>query len=174
MIPPYIVMTRPLGRFSEAGFLGTRYKPFVTGGDPLRQPFDVEGVVARGISEEQQRGRRELLGRLDRLGSSVPGNATLTAFFEAEQQAYDMILGGILRARAGALPGTERRPEGVGRRAHTPDSGHHAAGRGKRPNHRPRTEPAVVGARSLYARRRGPLSLRGPQRPTISHRANRG
>lgn len=34
MVPPYVVLTQPLGRFSEAGFLGTRYKPFATGGDP--------------------------------------------------------------------------------------------------------------------------------------------
>ena len=34
LIPPYIVLTEPQGRFSEAGFLGSRYKPFATGGDP--------------------------------------------------------------------------------------------------------------------------------------------
>ena len=34
LIPPYIVLTEPQGRFSEAGFLGPRYKPFATGGDP--------------------------------------------------------------------------------------------------------------------------------------------
>ena len=34
LIPPYIVMTQPQGRFSESGFLGIRYKPFATGGDP--------------------------------------------------------------------------------------------------------------------------------------------
>ena len=93
MIPPYIVMTQPLGRFSEAGFLGTRYKPFITGGDPVQQRFMVEGVVAQGISDEQQKERRDLLRKLDRLGNSVKGNATLTAFYQAEQQAYDMILG---------------------------------------------------------------------------------
>ena len=34
LIPPYIVLTRPQGRFSEAGFLGSSYEPFATGGDP--------------------------------------------------------------------------------------------------------------------------------------------
>ena len=48
MIPPYIVLTQPQGRFSEAGFLGTKYKPFATGSDPSRIPFEVEGIVARG------------------------------------------------------------------------------------------------------------------------------
>ena len=32
LIPPYIVLTTPQGRFSEAGFLGSKYKPFATGG----------------------------------------------------------------------------------------------------------------------------------------------
>ena len=45
LIPPYIVLTQPQGRFSEAGFLGPRYKPFATGGDPAQQRFMVEGVV---------------------------------------------------------------------------------------------------------------------------------
>ena len=34
LIPPYVVLTTPQGRFSEAGFLGSQYKPFATGGDP--------------------------------------------------------------------------------------------------------------------------------------------
>ena len=34
LIPPYIVLTEPQGRFSEAGFLGPGFKPFATGGDP--------------------------------------------------------------------------------------------------------------------------------------------
>ena len=47
LIPPYVVLTQPQGRFSESGFLGQRYKPFATGGDPNAQRFDVEGVVAK-------------------------------------------------------------------------------------------------------------------------------
>ncbi len=34
LLPPYIVLTELQGRFSETGFLGQRYKPFATGGDP--------------------------------------------------------------------------------------------------------------------------------------------
>jgi uncharacterized protein (DUF1501 family) len=93
LIPPYIVLTEPQGRFSEAGFLGSRYKPFATGGDPARTPFAVEGVVAQGISDQRQRKRRELLHQLDTLGRAQPDNAELTAAAQAEQQAYDMILG---------------------------------------------------------------------------------
>ena len=93
LIPPYIVLTEPQGRFPEAGFLGARYKPFATGGDPAKNPFAVEGVIAPGISEQRQKDRRELLHRLDALEHVLPGNPQLAASASAEKQAYDMILG---------------------------------------------------------------------------------
>lgn len=93
LIPPYVVLTQLQGRFSEAGFLGSRYRPFATGGDPAQARFVVEGVVAQGISDERQRARRELLRQLNTLGRAVPANASLEAFVRAEEQAYDLILG---------------------------------------------------------------------------------
>jgi hypothetical protein len=93
LIPPYIVLTELQGRFSEAGFLGTRYKPFATGGDPAQARFAVEGVVAQGISDQRQQDRRELLHKLDTLGRVMAGDASLQAFNQTEEQAYDLILG---------------------------------------------------------------------------------
>ena len=87
------MVTEPQGRFSEAGFLVSRYKPFATGGDPAKTPFAVEGVVAPGISEQRQRDRRELLQKLNTLEHALQGDAQLAASDRAEQQAYDMILG---------------------------------------------------------------------------------
>src|ERR1043166_3146996 len=65
LIPPYVVLTQPQGRFSEEGFLGPKLKPFATGGDPNGQRFEVEGVVSRGITDERQRARRALLEQLN-------------------------------------------------------------------------------------------------------------
>jgi hypothetical protein len=93
LIPPYIVMTQLQGRFSEAGFLGSRAKPFATGGDPSQSKFLVEGVVAQGISEERQKNRREFLHKLNSLDLAMPGNDRLAASAAAEKQAYDLILG---------------------------------------------------------------------------------
>ena len=93
LIPPYVVVTQSQGRFSEAGFLGPRYMPFATGGDPAQQKFMVEGVVSPGLSDQQQEKRRALLRKLNTLGGAVKGNPALTAFYQAEDQAYDMILG---------------------------------------------------------------------------------
>lgn len=97
-IPPYIALTEPLGRFDEAGFLGTRYRPFATGGDPSQARFIVEGIVAEGMTDEQQRQRRELLNKLDKMKHALPQNPGLTAFVRSQDQAYDMIIGDGARA----------------------------------------------------------------------------
>ena len=93
LIPPYIVLTQPQGRFSEAGFMGIRYKPFATGGDPNAYRFAVEGIVAPGISDDQQRQRRELLDRTNTLGRFMKDDPQLGAAEQARNKAYDLILG---------------------------------------------------------------------------------
>ena len=92
-IPPYIVLTEPQGRFSEAGFMGIRYKPFSTCGDPNAYRFAVEGIVAPGISDDQQRQRRGLLDRVNTLAQFMEGDSQVTAAKQARDKAYDLILG---------------------------------------------------------------------------------
>ncbi len=93
LVPPYIVLTQPQGRFSEAGFLGPQYKPFATGGDPNQTIFAVEGIVARGISDSRQRSRRQLLHTLDSLGKAMPQNPHFKRLDRCEQNAYDIMFG---------------------------------------------------------------------------------
>ena len=93
VIPPYVVLTRPQGRFSEEGFLGPKYKPFATGGDPAAQRFEVEGIVARGITDERQKARRRLLGKMNTLGAAMPGDPQVAAAEDAKKAAYELILG---------------------------------------------------------------------------------
>jgi len=93
LIPPYIVLTDLQGRFSEAGFLGSRCKPFATGGDPAKNPFVVEGVVAQGITEKRQQNRRDFLQKLNTLKHAMKDDPELVASEQCEKQAYDLILG---------------------------------------------------------------------------------
>jgi len=93
LIPPYLVLTELQGRFSEVGFLGSRYKPFPTGGDPAQTRFAVEGVVAPGISENRQEERRDLLNQLNTLEHAMPSDPQLVASAQCEKEAYDLILG---------------------------------------------------------------------------------
>lgn len=93
LVPPYVVLTELQGRFSEAGFLGYQYKPFATGGDPNKDPFAVEGIVAEGITDKRQQGRRQLLGDLDTLGKAIPNDPQLEQFDASQEKAYAMMFG---------------------------------------------------------------------------------
>jgi hypothetical protein len=94
-VPPYVVLTTLQGRFSESGFLGQRYKPFATGGDPNRTPFEVDGIVAQGITDARQQSRRRLLMQLDTLGNAVPGDSQLGLYDKAGEKAYEMMFGDV-------------------------------------------------------------------------------
>lgn len=93
LIPPYVVLTQPQGRFSEEGFLGPRMKPFATGGDPNAARFEVEGVISRGIPDARQTARRDLLRKIDTMGAAMADSPELAASEQAKKQAYDLILG---------------------------------------------------------------------------------
>jgi len=93
LIPPYVVLTKAAGRFSEEGFLGPAYKPFATGGDPNAPRFEVEGIVARGISDARQEARRELLAKMDTMGKVMAASPMLAEAQEAKEKAYELILG---------------------------------------------------------------------------------
>jgi hypothetical protein len=93
LIPPYIVLTQPQGRFSEAGFMGIKYKPFATGGDPNSMRFAVEGIVAPGITDDQQQARRDQLEQMDGLSKALRDNPEILAAKKAEKEAYDLIIG---------------------------------------------------------------------------------
>jgi len=93
LIPPYVVLTRPQGRFSEAGFLGIRYKPFATGGDPNAARFAVEGIVAPDLSDAQQMQRRQLLNQINSLGNTLRDDTSLAVATKSRDHAYNLMLG---------------------------------------------------------------------------------
>jgi hypothetical protein len=93
LVPPYIVLTQLQGRFSEMGFLPSNCKPFATGGDPNQTRFVVEGVIAQNITDQRQADRRNLMHQLDTLGQALPDDLQLVAARDAQNQAYDLILG---------------------------------------------------------------------------------
>jgi hypothetical protein len=93
LAPPYIVLTKSQGRFSEEGFLGPKYKPLFTGGDPNQKVFTVEGIVQQGISDQRQQKRRELLNTLDLFGKVEPNNPQFEKFDLSRNNAYNMIFG---------------------------------------------------------------------------------
>ncbi len=91
-LPPYVVIPRAKGRFSEVGFLNPKYKPLATGGDPNKKPFIVEGIVTPGVTKEDHRKKRQLLNKLDSLGKFVD-DPSLKQYDTATDEAYELITG---------------------------------------------------------------------------------
>ncbi len=99
-LPPYITVTTPQGRFSECGFMASKYKPFSTGGDPNREPFAVEGIVSETVSEDRQKTRKEFLKGIDSFTRGMMEDPLVKVIESCQEQAYSMILG---EARRGFL-----------------------------------------------------------------------
>ena len=93
LLPPYVVMLRAAGRFSEEGFLGPAYKPFATGGDPNLDRFEVQGIVNKGINDGRQKARRELVDKINLMGYGLADVPEMAAAEKAKQKAYGLILG---------------------------------------------------------------------------------
>ncbi|HEY3319452.1 MAG TPA: DUF1501 domain-containing protein [Planctomycetota bacterium] len=93
VLPPYITLTTPQGRFSENGFLPSKYKPFPTGGDPSREPFLVDGIIAENITTERQKDRRTMLSDIDTFGKKMATDAQVKSVDASQKQAYEVILG---------------------------------------------------------------------------------
>ena len=83
-LPPYVILTRAKGRFSEVGFLGPDAAPLVTGGRPNAPHFTVDGIVPpEGISPERAQQRFDLLSKLDLWKPTTSGvNAATAAAFD--------------------------------------------------------------------------------------------
>ena len=98
-LPPYMMLSSPLGRFSEAGFLGNRYTPFATGGDPNSKDFRVNGLVPPpGMTNERIGDRRGLLEEIDSLKSQMDKDGAMQQMDSFQQKAYGLILGEARKA----------------------------------------------------------------------------
>jgi hypothetical protein len=99
VLPPYITLTNPLGRISEAGFLGNSYNSYATGGDPNGKEFRVQGLVpARGMSDRQLQGRRDLVKSLDSLAADLDKEAAFHSLDGLQEKAYGLIFGEAKKA----------------------------------------------------------------------------
>ena len=89
-LPPAVILTTAKGRFSEVGFLGDRYAPLVTGGNPNAARFVVDGIVPPGgLSPAEMARRFDLLKMVDVFGDA----ARFGDFLSAGEQARRIIEG---------------------------------------------------------------------------------
>ncbi|MGA2866159.1 MAG: DUF1501 domain-containing protein [Verrucomicrobiota bacterium] len=93
-LPPYITLTSPIGRFSEAGFLGSNYKSFVTGGDPNAAQFNVQGIVPPpDMTAARLQQRRGLLQTVDALDRDMGGEKLVQSVNSFREQSYALVIG---------------------------------------------------------------------------------
>jgi uncharacterized protein (DUF1501 family) len=99
LLPPYITLTYPLGRFSEAGFLGSNYKTFTTGGDPNAKEIRVQGLVPPGgMTPQRLEERHTLLQSVDSLAKEIDKNETLQTMTTYQEKAYGLVMGEAKKA----------------------------------------------------------------------------
>jgi len=93
-LPPYVTINWPLGRFTEAGFLGNNYKTFVTGGDPNAAQFTVQGISPTAdMTGERLQQRRMLLQTVDSFDRDFGGEKTVQAVNTFREQTYALMMG---------------------------------------------------------------------------------
>jgi hypothetical protein len=98
-LPPYVMVTSALGRFSESGFLGSRYAPFATGGDPNAKDFRVGGLIPPpGMTKERLEERRSLLRTVDSYARKMDKEGEFQAMDSYQEKAYGLILGEAKKA----------------------------------------------------------------------------
>ncbi|MBL7141007.1 MAG: DUF1501 domain-containing protein [Planctomycetes bacterium] len=97
-LPPYIAVTSPLGRFSEAGFLGPAYKAFATGGNPNSKNFSIGGLDSGPERVARTNQRRSLLEAVDTLAKEIDDNHSLDAMDAYQEKAYELVLGDAKKA----------------------------------------------------------------------------
>jgi hypothetical protein len=94
VLPPYVTLTNAIGRFSEAGFLGSRFQTFATGGDPNSNDFAVQGLMPpRGMTPTRLTARRALLESIDTLAREMEKDPAIAEMGGYREKAYEMILG---------------------------------------------------------------------------------
>ena len=94
LIPPYIVLTEPQGRFSEAGFLGRATSPSPPAATRRKPSSRWKAWWRRASPTTARKRRRELLHKLNALAQAHAQQPELAATAkEMEDQAYELILG---------------------------------------------------------------------------------
>lgn len=93
-LPAYIAVPSTAPWYGESGFLGGKYKPFSTGGDPNANGFRVQGLqLAAGLTESRTNDRHALLKAVDSLEREMADQELFQVVDTYYERAYGLILG---------------------------------------------------------------------------------
>lgn len=89
-LPSHIAI--PEIRFSGAGFLGSRFEPFATGGDPSKQDFQVKDLVlSEDVTPRRLDRRRVFLQKIE----DSPGSTGVRSLEPSMQKAFSLMQSGV-------------------------------------------------------------------------------
>jgi hypothetical protein len=98
-LPPYIILPRSDWWIGASGFLGPRYEPFATGGDPNQPGFMAQGMrLANGITPQRSEARHALLHDVDSLARQIDKDKLFQAMDSFQEKAYGLVLGDAKKA----------------------------------------------------------------------------
>lgn len=98
-LPPYIILPRSDWWIGASGFLGPRYEPFATGGDPNQPGFMAQGMrLANGITPQCSEARHALLHDVDSLARQIDKDKLFQAMDSFQEKAYGLVLGDAKKA----------------------------------------------------------------------------
>ena len=98
-LPPYVILPSGGWWIGSPGFLGHKYEPYATGGDPNQKGFMAQGMnLASGITPERSQGRRALLQDVDSLAKELDKEQLFDKMDSFQQKAYGLVLGDAKQA----------------------------------------------------------------------------
>ncbi len=98
-LPPFIIMPSGAWWIGAPGFLGNRYAPFATAGDPNQKGFMAQGMkLAGGVTPERSEGRRSLLKDVDSLARQMDKETLFQAMDSYQEKAYNLVVGEAKKA----------------------------------------------------------------------------
>ncbi len=98
-IPPFVAIPSAPPWYGEAGFLGGRYKPFATGGNPASPNFKVQGLeLAAGLTPERAVKRRTLMQQIDTFARKFEQQRLFEVVDTYYERAYGLVLGSAREA----------------------------------------------------------------------------
>ncbi len=95
VLPPFISIPRAGTRFNESGFLDNSYKSYSTGGSPEKEFYEVEGIIAKGVTTDDLQSKRNLLEIVNSFADNNIDckNKEVISAKNFQADNYDLILG---------------------------------------------------------------------------------
>src|SRR5262245_44525069 len=114
-VPPYVAIPQVM-RFGGSAYLGKRYSPFETAGDPAAAKFEVNNLTLNAaLNLERLSDRRSLLASLEQQRRLADSQGTAETLDHFTREAFDLVTGDGARKAFDIASEPERTRDAYGR-----------------------------------------------------------